>query len=126
MAEKPFGWRPLSDEKRQELVALGFDAKTIEELEDRNIYSPGESGVWAYRLAQAMLYVAGAHLGPDFITAVKAVLEAEAAHLAKSEDAEDLVEAPMVQRLIKFTDWESLMRRARNPEGTGAAAAQQL
>ncbi|MDF0489182.1 hypothetical protein PX554_13660 [Sphingomonas sp. H39-1-10] len=115
MSEKPFGWRPFTEERRRELANEGFSAEAIATMEESSVYSPVENAVWALELGVAILHAAGKRFGPDFALDVKETLERRAERLRSSEHVEDKVEAPILDTFIESMDWQAVITRASDP-----------
>jgi len=115
LSEKPFGWRPFTDEHRQNLVEQGFSLEDIATMEDSNVYAPANNAVWAMELGVAILHAAGKRFGPEFARDVKTTLERRAAKLHASDHVEDNVEGPILDTLIEELDWEAVIARASDP-----------
>lgn len=116
MSEKPFGWRPFTEERREELAKEGFSAEAIATMEESNTYVPVDNAVWALELGIAILHAAGKRFGPEFARDVKATLERRAAKLHASDHVEDKVEAPILDTLVGSMDWEAVIARASDPD----------
>lgn len=107
--EKPFGWRPFSEEDKAPYRDLGWSEEAIADLEANNIYQPIDAAILGFKLGAAMLYVAGKHLGPKFVHDVRAELALQVVKDSTSEHVEDRVEAKIVDRFIDGMDWDKLI-----------------
>ena len=107
--ERPFGWRPLTPEQREDLVADGWDEAGMEQFENRNIYAPNEDGLLALALSRATAKALVARLGPDFSDEVHRHFDAFVAKL----DAEDTVESEVEVRILKRSFDDQMWRDLR-------------
>jgi hypothetical protein len=110
--KRPLGWRPYSDEYRQELRDKGLAEETIAALENENVYSPVQSAVWSTELAFAILEAMAKRLGAEFVEDVRSALIDRATKLQESDIEDENIEAPMVAALIEYADWNSIIARA--------------
>lgn len=115
--DKPFGWRPFTDEHRAGLRESGFDDAAIDSMEATNIYAPVDYAVVAYELATAVLFAATKRLGPDFAHDVRSELERRASTGEKSDSVEDRVEARIIRRFADQSNWDAIIARASTGGG---------
>ncbi len=110
--DKPFGWRPLSDEQKEKYRQDGWKDDAIAQFEAQNIYSPNDTAVLAYEISIATLVAAAKRHGAEFIHDVRSELTAKSDKGAASDSVEDRVEAEILREFVEDGDWESLITRA--------------
>lgn len=110
--DRPFGWRPFTDEHRAGLRESGFSEATIESMEADNIYSPIDYAIMAYELANATLSAAIKRFGADFAHDVRSELERRASTGEKSDVVEDNVDARIIRSFVEQRNWEALIAQA--------------
>lgn len=109
--DKPFGWRPFTEEHKQELRDSGFSNVQISEMEAGNVYHPLPYAIQALELAAAIMETLTDRFGGEFAADIQARLRKRADELATADDVESRVEAPIVQELAEFAMWDRLKAR---------------
>ncbi len=110
--DKPFGWRPLSEERKQEYREMGWTEEQIESFEKTNVYSPNPATVFAQELAISVWVVMTKHLGPEIVDQVRADLDAKIKRLSESDHVEDQVDGRILAEYTQNEDWSGVRRRA--------------
>ncbi|MFZ5667155.1 MAG: hypothetical protein ACOY7L_18220 [Pseudomonadota bacterium] len=110
--DKPFGWRPFSEEQREEYRKTGWKDEDIDQFEAKNVYKPIDTAVLAYQISIATLVAAAKRHGADFIHDVRSELIASSEKGAASANIEDRVEAQIVASFVEESDWDALIARA--------------
>lgn len=117
--DKPFGWRPFTDEERDELRGSGLDDIAIDDMESRNVYAPIPDVIVSCEMASAILLAAAKRFGPDFVHDVRSEMERRAAAAEKSGEVVGAVESRIVRDFINSSDWSAVIQRASDSSSSG-------
>ena len=105
--QKPWGWRPYTEEQRRELREM-WTEEQINDLEKDSVYRPDETAVLAYELAGATLRALVARLGREFLDEVQSSFEKRAVALDREEGVEGPVEARIMRESFSPDVWMRL------------------
>ncbi|MBX7502413.1 hypothetical protein K3181_13275 [Qipengyuania sp. YG27] len=109
--DKPFGWRPLTEEDRKAYEELGWSEDAIASIEAKNAYTPIENAVLAYEMSAAILAVATKHLGSQFLDDVLAEFDRRVVEMNESGRVEDEVEAKILEAFVEGSNWKGITQR---------------
>lgn len=116
--QRPFGWRPFTEEQRAQWREIGLDETQIAEREAGNTYRPNAVAIFTSEVVFAVLDAAARRHGPEFIRDVQHSLSRRVAQLAASSAVEDQVESLIIhQGMQNGVDWDAFTNRASDPDG---------
>ncbi len=115
--EKPFGWRPFTDEYRESLKKLGMSDESIASSEAQNRYAPVDTAVISQYMGRAMLHTFAKKFGPDFVDAFTDEIRNAIKRDEESEVMEYRVDAKIGQEFLDTTDWEGIKALASDSGG---------